>query len=81
MIEEGRIRPFYRDGIVDAIAEMVQEAGGDRNVVSFTGMLSSAFGTGAVALGFGLFLNNSVSQLGETGLVHCVDTIRPSRPA
>lgn len=42
-------------------------ADGDGNVVSFTGTLSSGFGTGAVVPGYGFFLNNSVAQLGESG--------------
>ncbi|MFC4986727.1 gamma-glutamyltransferase family protein [Saliphagus infecundisoli] len=42
-------------------------ADGEGNVVSFTGTLSSGFGTGAVVPGYGFFLNNSIAQLGETG--------------
>ncbi|MFC4439993.1 MULTISPECIES: gamma-glutamyltransferase [Natrialbaceae] len=42
-------------------------ADGAGNVVSFTGTLSSAFGTGAVVPGYGFFLNNSVSQLRDSG--------------
>lgn len=43
-------------------------ADGDGNVVSFTGTLSSGFGTGNVVPGYGFFLNNSIgSGLGYSG--------------
>ncbi|WP_255171427.1 gamma-glutamyltransferase [Natrononativus amylolyticus] len=42
-------------------------ADGDGNVVSFTGTLSSGFGTGAIVPEYGFFLNNSVAQLANSG--------------
>lgn len=43
-------------------------ADGEGNVVSFTGTLSSGFGTGNVVPGYGFFLNNSIgSGLGYSG--------------
>lgn len=39
----------------------------DGNVVSFTGTLSSGFGTGAMVPEYGFFLNNSVAQLANSG--------------